>query len=148
MTPSRHGNYIWKVIGAKIGTKISVQKRPFCDSALWHLHFYSLKTNFCYHSVRIFIMHQRNFFYSATSVAEFSHLRNILLFFYSATPVAEFSHLRNILLFCYSATPVAEFSHLRNILLFCYSATPMAECFLLEKHSTILLPEFGSSEKR
>ena len=71
---------------------ISVQKWPFCDSALWYLQLDSLETNFCC---------------SATTASQFLLCNREI----SATLLLQWqnvSQLRNILLFCYSATPVAE----------------------------------------
>ena len=84
---------------------------------------------FCYHSFRIFIMHQQTFLYSATSVAEFFHLRNILL-----PQWQNFSHLRIIQLLCYPSGRIFLIWEL-----FSYSATSVAEFFSSEKYSAILL---------
>ena len=74
------------------GRLVSVQKWPFCDSALWYLQLDSLETNFCC---------------SATTASQFLLCNREI----SATLLLQWqnvSQLRNILLFCYSATPVAE----------------------------------------
>ena len=73
-----------------IATMISVQKWPFCDSALWYLQLDSLETNFCC---------------SATTASQFLSC-NREISCYSATLLPQWqnvSHLRNILLLCYSA---------------------------------------------
>ena len=123
---------------------ISVQKRPFCDSALWHLQLHSLETKFCCSATTASEFLECTGEISATLLPQWqnvSHLRNILLFCYSATPVAECflpEKYSAILLpcypsggmfltreiFCYPATLLPQWqnvSYLRNILLLCYS---------------------------
>ena len=124
---------------------------------------------FCYHSFRIFIMQRRNFCCFAPLVADFFHLRNILLLCYSATPVAEFFSSEKFLLYCslssrffssekYSATLLLRYPSGRIFLIweiFCYSATPLPQWqnfshlrnFLLFCYSTTPVAEFFSSEK-
>ena len=109
---------------------ISVQKRPFCDSALWHMLLNSWETNFCCCAITTseFLL-----YYAAEKFLQFYYLSGRV-----------FVHLRNIniLLFCYSASPVAEIFFLWEI--FCCSATPVAEFFSSEKFSSILLLHYPS----
>ena len=98
-----------------IATMISVQKWPFCDSALWYLQLDSWETNFCC---------------SATSASQFlscnREISATLLLYYPSGRMSLFSDERHSAtpLLCY---PSGRISHLRNILLLHYSATPVAE---------------------
>jgi len=117
---------------------ISVQKRPFSDSALLHLQLLSFEANFCsptsYHSCRILHMHKREFCSSAITRAECLSLDKssaVLL-----PQLQNVSHQRNILLSCYH----------KDIMFltrqkFCCSVTTIAEYFSPEKHSAPLLPQ-------
>jgi len=99
---------------------VSVQKRPFSDSALLHLQLLSFGANFCC---------------PATTVAEFfSCTRG------NSAPLLpqeqNVSHQTKVLLFCYHN---CRMFLTREI--FCSSATTIAECFSPEKYSALLLPQ-------
>ena len=104
---------------------------------------------FCYHSIRLFIMHQKILLLCYLSSRIFS-IWNILLFCYSATLLPQWqnvSHLWNILLFCYSAILLLCYLSGRiflicEILLFCYCTTSVAEFFSSAKYSVTLLPQW------
>ena len=99
---------------------ISVQKWPFSNSALLHLHLLSFGANFCY---------------PATTVAEvFLCTRE------NSTPLLpqqqNVSHQINILLLCLPQQQ--NVSHQGNVLLFCYDN---CRTFLTRKYSALLLPQ-------
>ena len=126
--------------------EISVQKRPFCDFALWHMLLNSWETTFrCSATTAsecLLCSGEISDVLIATLGAEFFSSEKFQVC-YSATLLPQwqsFSHLKNILLLCYSTTWVAEFF---SFVLFCYSALFNSSKFFHQSASVLVWIRLG-----